>query len=199
MPGASVVLGLVLWTEFVGRASCVEIRSAPTILIATAGGGWTMDIVFVKFWARSDFFDGIIHPTSIIMKNKKWPTTFFQRLSIHLFLPRMASEVIFCEINVRCNNSYLRQGVGRSIPDISSMTTLKHSGIILNYYKAAKTLLGSVGHQRTAKSWTSARTRIVAAMVFILMNIDDGNNNDKVITLMMMIIIKVNDHNNHIV
>ena len=94
----------------------------------------------------------------------------------------------FCKINVRCNNSYVRQGVGRSIPDISSMTTLIHSGIILNYYKAVKTLLGSVGHQRTAKSWTSARTRIVAAMVFILMNIDDGNNNDK-----------VNDHNNHIV
>ena len=95
----------------------------------------------------------------------------------------------FCEINVRCNTSYVRQGVGRSIPDISSMTTLIHSGIILNYYKAVKTLLGSVGHQRTAKSWTSARTRIVAAMVFILMNIDDGNINDKVITLMMTMII----------
>ena len=41
------------------------------------------------------FFDGIIHPTSMIMKNKKWPTTFFQRLSFHLFLPRVASEVNF--------------------------------------------------------------------------------------------------------
>ena len=49
MLGASVVWGLVLWTEFVGQASCVEIRSAQTILIVTAGGGWTMDIVYVKF------------------------------------------------------------------------------------------------------------------------------------------------------
>ena len=64
-----------------------------------------------------------------------------------------------------------------------------HSGIILNDYKGARTLHGSVGHQRTAKSWTSARTRIVAAMVLILITIDDGKNDDKVITLMMIIMI----------
>ena len=79
---------------------------------------------------------------------------------------------------------------------VISSTTLYTLVIILKDYKGVRTLRGSVGHQRTAKSWTSARTRIVAAMVLIMMNIDDGNNDDKVITL-MMIIMKINMEQMH--